>query len=108
LERKTVRSIKEGHFIVPLGVGAALRSWRIDGNRISELGWNDAFEENGFKIIAEEGVHYSNRSPWNRNMTLWNSYVIQTPNIQIFWGGDTGYGEHFAKIGGEYDSFTEG
>lgn len=105
LERKTVQAIKNAHFIVPLGVGAALRGWGIEANRITELGWEEAFEKDDLKVVAKEGVHYSNRSPFNRNQTLWNSYVLLSSNKKIFWGGDTGYGEHFARIGNEYGSF---
>lgn len=105
LEKKTVQSIKTGHFVVPLGVGATLKGWGIDNNRITELSWDDAFEKDNFKIIATEGVHYTNRSPFNRNKTLWNSYVIQSPSKKIFWGGDTGYSEHFARIGNKYGPF---
>lgn len=105
LERKTVQTIKTGHFIVPLGVGAMLRGWGVDNNRITELGWEDAFEKDGLKIIAVEAVHYSNRSPWNRNETLWNSYAILGRDIKIFWGGDTGYGQHFKRIGQKYGPF---
>ena len=105
LERKTVQSIKTGHFIIPLGIKAALTGWGIDESRITELGWNESFEKDGFKITATEGVHYSSRSPWNRNKTLWNSYVIKSPSMQIFWGGDTGYGEHFKHLGKKHGSF---
>lgn len=105
LERKTVQFIKDGHFIVPLGLKTLLKGWGVDETRITELGWGDSFEENGFKITAEEGVHYSNRSPFNRNKTLWNSYIIKSPSKNIFWCGDTGYGEHFVRIGEEYGPF---
>lgn len=105
LERKTIQAIKNAHFIVPLGVGVALRGWGVEANRITELGWGESFEKNGLKIVAEEGVHYSNRSPFNRNKTLWNSYILLSLNKKIFWGGDTGYGEHFARIGKEYGPF---
>lgn len=105
LEKKTVQQMKEGHFIVPLGVGATLRSWGVTDDRITELGWNDIFETNGLKITAEEGVHYTNRSPWNRNKTLWNSYILESADKKIFWAGDTGYGKHFARIGQENGPF---
>lgn len=105
LERKTAQAIKRGHFIVPLGVGAALRGWGIDESRITELGWEDVFEKDALKIVAKEGVHYSNRSPFNRNKTLWNSYVLLSSGKKIFWSGDTGYSKHFARIGEEYGSF---
>lgn len=105
LEKKTVQQIKTGHFIVPLGVGKALQGWGVEKERITELGWGEKLEENNFKIVAEEGVHYSNRSPFNRNKTLWNSYAIISPSKKIFWGGDTGYSEHFKKIGKKYGGF---
>lgn len=105
LERKTVQSIKKGQFIVPLGVGAILRGWGIATSRITELGWGEVFEKDGLKIIAEEGVHYSNRSPFNRNKTLWSSFVLLSANQKFFWSGDTGYGEHFTRIGNKYGSF---
>jgi L-ascorbate metabolism protein UlaG (beta-lactamase superfamily) len=34
-----------------------------------------------------------------RNNTLWLSYVIETPNLKIFVGGDSGYDSHLAEIG---------
>lgn len=105
LERKTIQAIKKGHFIVPLGVGAALRGWGVDKDRITELGWRDIFEKDGLKIIAAEGVHYSGRSPFDRNKTLWNSYILQSGNKNIFWAGDTGYGKHFADLGKEFGPF---
>jgi len=105
LERKTIQSIKNGHFIVPLGLKSALLGWGIAESRITELGWDDVFEDRGLKIIAYEGIHYSNRSPWNRDKTLWNSYIILSYDIKIFWGGDTGYGEHFKRAGQKYGSF---
>lgn len=105
LEKKTVKAIKSGHFIVPLGLGAALRGWGLEAARITELGWDESFEQEGIKISAVEGVHYSGRSPFDRNKTLWNSYVIKTKDKNIFWGGDTGYGKHFARIGKVYGPF---
>lgn len=105
LEKKTVQAIKNGHFIVPLGIGSTLKGWGIEENRITELGWDENFNEDNFKIIATEGVHYTNRSPFNRNKTLWNSYVIKSPSKRIFWGGDTGYSEHFSRIDKKYGPF---
>ncbi|MBR7158989.1 MAG: MBL fold metallo-hydrolase [Alphaproteobacteria bacterium] len=104
LEKSTVQAIKSGHFIVPLGVGAALRGWGIAKDRITELGWKDSFKQDGLKIIAREAVHFSGRT-FKRNQTLWNAYVILSPDMKIFWGGDSGYGKHFSAIGKEYGPF---
>lgn len=105
LEKKTVRSIQSGRFIVPLGVGAALRGWGIDAARITELGWGESFSEDGLTLTAEEGVHFSGRSLSDRNKTLWVSYVIKSAGKNIFWSGDTGYGQHFSRIREKHGPF---
>lgn len=105
LEKKTVTSIKEGHFIVPLGVGAVLRGWGIEPDRVTELGWGDSFQRGGVTIQALEGVHFSSRRFSDRNKTLWVSYVLSTKDKKVFWGGDGGYGEHFARHGRKHGPF---
>ena len=105
LEKSTVTSIKEGHFIVPLGVGAVLRGWGVNPARITELGWGDSFQGEGVNIRALEGVHFSSRRFSDRNKALWVSYVLKTKDKNIFWGGDGGYGEHFARHGREHGPF---
>ena len=105
LEKKTVRSLPKGRFIVPLGVGAALRGWGVAPDRITELGWGEKFEEDGLEITAEEGVHFSGRGFFDRNRTLWASYIVRGGRKNIFWSGDTGYGEHFARFRKKYGSF---
>ena len=105
LERKTVQKLKNSHFIVPLGVGAALRGWGIKAENITELGWEEDFNQNNLKITAETAVHYSGRGLGDRNKTLWNSYIIESNNKRIFWSGDSGYGTHFKEIGKKYGPF---
>ena len=105
LEKKTVRSIPKGRFIVPLGVGAALRGWGIAPDRITELGWGEKFEEDGLTITAVEGVHFSGRGFFDRNKTLWVSYIVASKRKNSFWSGDTGYGEHFTRFKEEYGPF---
>jgi L-ascorbate metabolism protein UlaG (beta-lactamase superfamily) len=105
LEKETVRFLQKGHFIVPLGVGAALRGWGIDADRITELGWGEEFKEDGLEVAAVEGVHFSGRGFFDRNKTLWASYIVRSGQTNIFWSGDTGYGEHFARLREEYGDF---
>ncbi|MDR1874201.1 MAG: MBL fold metallo-hydrolase, partial [Synergistaceae bacterium] len=105
LEKETVRSIQKGHFIVPLGVGAALRGWGIDAGRITELEWGEKFGEEGLEVTAVEGLHFSGRGFFDRNKTLWTSYIVRGGQKNIFWSGDTGYGEHFARFKKEYGAF---
>lgn len=105
LERKSIQALKNSHFIVPLGVGAALRGWGVKSENITELGWGDVVDKDGLTITAETAMHYSGRAKLASNETLWNSYVIKSPNKSIYWGGDTGYGKHFKAIGAKHGSF---
>lgn len=105
MEQKTVRSIRNGHFIVPYGLKTALTRWGIAADRITEIGWRETFEQDGLKITAAEGIHFSGRSLSDGNQTLWNSYIIETPDQKIFWGGDSGYGRHYAEIGRQFGPF---
>lgn len=105
LERKSIQALKNSHFIVPLGVGAALRGWGIKDKNITELGWGDTFDKNGLIITAETSMHYSGRKKLASNETLWNSYVIKNAGKSIYWGGDTGYGKHFREIRKKHGAF---
>lgn len=107
LEYTTIRELRNRNltFIVPLGVGTRLIGWGVPDENITELGWDDIFEREGLSFTALKGVHYSGRSKWDRNSTLWCSYVIRNNDMNIFWNGDTGYGNHFTEIGNKYGPF---
>ncbi len=36
---------------------------------------------------------------------MWASYVLQTPELKLFLGGDRGYGPQFAEIGKRFGPF---
>jgi L-ascorbate metabolism protein UlaG (beta-lactamase superfamily) len=42
--------------------------------------------------------HFSARTPFDRNVTLWGGFVLQTPAGTIYFSGDTGAGPHIAAI----------
>jgi L-ascorbate metabolism protein UlaG (beta-lactamase superfamily) len=42
--------------------------------------------------------HFSARSPFDRNKTLWGGFVLQTPAGTIYFAADTGDGPHIAAI----------
>jgi L-ascorbate metabolism protein UlaG (beta-lactamase superfamily) len=107
LEYKTIRYLKNGNtqFVAPLGVGAILKSWGVDKNKIHELGWGDFFEYNGIKITAERANHFSRRNFKDGNKTLFVSYAIAGASKKIFFSGDTGYASFFKDIGKKYGKF---
>ena len=42
--------------------------------------------------------HFSARTLWDRNKTLWGGFVVSGPAGNVFYSGDTGYGPHFREI----------
>lgn len=55
-------------------------------------------------LMAAPGRHFSGRGI-KRGRTLWSSFVLKVAEYTIFLGGDSGYGEHFKKIGDQYGPF---
>ena len=107
LEARTIKYLKDRNiqFIVPLGVGARLKDWGIPEDKITEIGWHQTTVNSTVNITALPSVHYSGRSRNDRNKTLWVAYAIKGKEKNLFWSGDTGYGEHFKIIGKEYGPF---
>lgn len=107
LDKSTVKHFinKSTKFIVPLGVGQHLRDWGIDASRISELNWGDSTIQSGIKFTATPARHFSGRTFFDRNKTLWASWVIEGKEDKVFYSGDSGYGNHFKEIGRRYGPF---
>ena len=92
-------------FITPLGVGSHLKAWGVDAGKIKELDWWDETEAEGIKIAACPARHFSGRGITDRNATQWASWVITSPDKNIYFSGDGGYGPHFKEIGSKYGPF---
>ena len=90
----------QAHTIIcPLGVASHLEFWGFQKNKIIERDWNrDIKLGGGFTIKTAPARHFSGRS-FKRNQTLWTSYILKTPTLKLYLGGDSGYDTHFAEIG---------
>jgi L-ascorbate metabolism protein UlaG (beta-lactamase superfamily) len=96
---------KVGIFYTPLGVGAHLRSWGVDPDKVVELDWWDQESFDEFTFVATPARHFSGRGMFDRNCTQWCSWIIRTEDVNIFFSGDGGYGKHFKEIGDKFGPF---
>ncbi|SER89376.1 MBL fold metallo-hydrolase [Salisediminibacterium halotolerans] len=107
LDYRSIRRLKEKvrRFVVPLGVGAHLRYWGVNAERISELNWHESASEQDITLTLTPSRHFSGRGVRNRNQTLWGGWVIASDNAKVYASGDGGYGEHFQTLGKQYGPF---
>ncbi|MGB3260866.1 MBL fold metallo-hydrolase [Paenisporosarcina sp.] len=96
---------KVGQFIVPLGVGSRLEGWGVAPEKIKELDWWDTFDHLDIQFTSTPARHFSGRSLFDHNSTLWSSWVIKSGETNIFYSGDSGYDTHFKEIGEKYGPF---
>ncbi len=94
-------------FIVPIGVKKQLVKWGIPNNKIIELNWWESCNFDKYlKITATPTQHFSGRGIFDRNKTLWESFVIESQNHKIYFSGDSGYFNGFKLIGNKYGPFN--
>lgn len=93
-------------FYAPLGVAAYLEDWGVNKNNIIEFDWWDELTlPADYKLAFAPTRHFSGRGLLNRNITLWGSWIVKSKNHSIYFGGDSGYGNHFKQIGDKYGPF---
>ncbi len=108
LDYKTILNLhqKVKLFYVPLGVAAHLIHWGVPETKILEFDWWEsslAFE--GLEIIAAPARHFSGRAGFDKDNTLWCSWIILAENLKLYYSGDSGYEKHFAQIGEKFGPF---
>jgi L-ascorbate metabolism protein UlaG (beta-lactamase superfamily) len=92
LARKGVR-----RSITALGNRDLIRETGISG--VDELDWwQSARLSDQVTVTLVPAQHFSARTPWDRNKTLWGGFVISGPSGIVYYSGDTGYGPHFREI----------
>jgi L-ascorbate metabolism protein UlaG (beta-lactamase superfamily) len=81
--------------ITPLRNAALVRSAGI--RRVEELDWWQKSSAAPFPVTLTEAQHFSARGPFDRNHSLWGSFVFELGGKRLYFAGDTGYGAHFKR-----------
>jgi N-acyl-phosphatidylethanolamine-hydrolysing phospholipase D len=89
--------------LVPSGLGDFfLRRGYRD---VRALRWEESTRLGDVAFTALPCIHFSGRTPFDRNATLWCSWSIASPALKVFFAGDTGYGPVFAATGARHGPF---
>jgi len=107
LDKRSITRLAEKveKFVVPLGVGRHLRRWGLPDSSIIELDWWQEVQLGELTLAATPAQHLSGRGLFDRNETLWASWVIMGGGARIYFSGDTGYFPGFRDIGERYGPF---
>jgi L-ascorbate metabolism protein UlaG (beta-lactamase superfamily) len=104
LDRLTLERLgNDPLYLVPLKIGEFLES--IDITNYEELDWWESIRFNGIEFVCTPAQHFSNRSLFDRNKTLWSSWVIKSMANNFYYAGDTGYFPGFKEIAEKYGPF---
>lgn len=63
------------------------------GVKSTALDWNGSHVFKAGIVFAGRNQHWSSRWGTDRNRALWSAFTIQLPGGNIFFAGDTGYGD---------------
>lgn len=98
LEARMVKRLgNEATWIAPLGNAAWFKQRGHDN--VLEIDWWQEAEFGPVSVVAVPAQHFSARTPFDRNLTLWCGFVLRTPVGNIYFAGDSGYAPFFADIG---------
>ncbi len=107
LDYETVLKLKPKvkKIITGLGTGEHLEHWGFDKDLIIEKDWNEEVVlDDDFHVYTTPARHFSGRT-FKRQQAIWMSFVLKSPTMKIYIGGDSGYDSHFAAIGKQFGPF---
>lgn len=95
--------------VVPSGLGSFFASRGYSDVR--ELAWGEgtllrrSSSSSSVSLSCLPCIHFSGRTPFDRNRTLWCSWSLVSPTLRLFFAGDTGYGSVFRDLGAAHGPF---
>lgn len=96
LDQTTLRRLQAAHgplMVMPYGNDTIVRK-SVPDAKIKLGDWQDTLQVTPeISVILTPANHWSARGIRDRRMALWSGFWINTPNSQIWFAGDTGYGD---------------
>lgn len=101
LEASAISQISEAFpevkVFAPLQCAKMIINWGYKCEVI-EFDWRQYVEFKGVKYTCLPARHHTARFGWDLDKMLWCSWLIESPEICVYFPGDTAVGDHFAEI----------
>ena len=91
--KKISKKHPEAIFLVPAGDEKLLKRKKI--KNVYDFDWWESIEHKGFVITFTPVQHWSKRSLFDRNKSLWGGWYFNHKDYSLYHAGDTGYSKDF-------------
>ena len=91
--KKIAKKHPDAIFLVPAGDEKLLSRKKI--NNVYSFDWWESIEHKGFVISFTPVQHWSKRSLFDRNKSLWGGWYFDHKDYSLYHAGDTGYSKDF-------------
>lgn len=92
--------------VVPLKLGRYFTSRGFA--RAIEMDWEESarpLADDPLEVTCLPAVHFSSRTPFDRDRTLWASFGMRSGERSLWFAGDTGWGPVFEEMGARFGPF---
>jgi len=102
LDASSIEDLPENtKMVVPMGLKAYVRE--LNKRDVTEMDWwQEIHFDNGVTLVCLPAQHWSRRFGQGPRETLWASYMLITPKVTIYLGGDSGYFIGYKEIAKRY------
>ncbi|MCG8685631.1 MAG: MBL fold metallo-hydrolase [Desulfobacterales bacterium] len=102
LDRASMKRLpKQSRVFVPLGLRDYVK--KMNKPQTLEMDWWQEMDlGNGIRLVCLPTQHWSMRINQGRNKSLWAAWLLITPKLTLYFGGDSGYFKGFKEVGKKY------
>jgi L-ascorbate metabolism protein UlaG (beta-lactamase superfamily) len=106
MDRWSLRMIKKYHpsvkVLVPIGDKAWFDARNFNADEF--MWWDECDLSSTVKATFLPALHWSQKDWFDKNKSLWGSWMIHTDHFKVYFAGDTAWSDHFAQIGQVFGS----
>jgi L-ascorbate metabolism protein UlaG (beta-lactamase superfamily) len=84
------------------GLGNARHLAKCGIRTAIELDWWQSTEHAGARVTYVPAQHFSSRTPFDRNRSLWGGFVIEAGGAVVYFAADSAWCPYFAEIAGRF------